>query len=112
MKAIFDWKGQSLVLNSIFIVVNLIGVTLITMGFHPNFETYTLQLVITGSSTLLVSVIGLIIFKGKIFMSLVARILVGGLFIVSGLIKANDPIGFSYKLEEYFEDGALAFRIK
>ena len=112
MKAIFDWKGQSLVLNSIFIVVNLIGVTLITMGFHPNFETYTLPLVITGSSTLLVSVIGLIIFKGKIFMSLVARILVGGLFIVSGLIKANDPIGFSYKLEEYFEDGALAFRIK
>ena len=112
MKAIFDWKGQSLVLNSIFIVVNLIGVTLITMGFHPNFETYTLPLVITGSSTLLVSIIGLIIFKGKIFMSLVARILVGGLFIVSGLIKANDPIGFSYKLEEYFEDGALAFRIK
>ena len=47
MKAIFDWKGQSLVLNSIFIVVNLIGVTLITMGFHPNFETslshYTLN---------------------------------------------------------------------
>ncbi|MFN6015334.1 MAG: hypothetical protein ACK47F_11645 [Flavobacteriales bacterium] len=36
----------------------------------------------------------------------------GGLFIVSGLVKANDPIGFSYKLEEYFEDGALAYRIK
>ncbi len=28
--------------------------------------------------------------------------LVGALFIVSGLIKANDAIGFSYKLEEYF----------
>ena len=36
-------------------------------------------------------------------MSSVARVLVGGLFIVSGLIKANDPIGFSYKLEEYFD---------
>lgn len=24
-------------------------------------------------------------------------------FIFSGLIKANDPLGFSYKLEEYFE---------
>jgi len=45
-------------------------------------------------------------------MATVARVLVGGIFIVSGLVKANDPIGFSYKLEEYFEDGALAFRIK
>ena len=33
----------------------------------------------------------------------IARILVGGLFIFSGFIKANDTLGFSYKLEEYFE---------
>ncbi|MCU0432843.1 MAG: hypothetical protein MUC87_05265 [Bacteroidia bacterium] len=32
-----------------------------------------------------------------------ARLAVGGLFIFSGFIKANDPVGFSYKLEEYFE---------
>ncbi|MBI4946854.1 MAG: DoxX family protein [Bacteroidetes bacterium] len=31
------------------------------------------------------------------------RIAVGLLFIFSGLIKANDPLGFSYKLDEYFE---------
>ena len=31
------------------------------------------------------------------------RIFVGGLFIFSGFIKSNDPLGFSYKLEEYFE---------
>jgi uncharacterized membrane protein YphA (DoxX/SURF4 family) len=31
------------------------------------------------------------------------RIAVGLLFIFSGLVKANDPLGFSYKLEEYFE---------
>ena len=33
----------------------------------------------------------------------VCRIQIGGLFIFSGLIKANDALGFSYKLEEYFE---------
>jgi len=42
----------------------------------------------------------------------ICRILVGSLFIVSGLIKANDTLGFSYKLEEYFENGALAYRIR
>lgn len=35
------------------------------------------------------------------------RLIVGSLFIVSGLIKANDALGFMYKLEEYFEPGAL-----
>jgi len=37
------------------------------------------------------------------------RLGVGGLFIFSGLIKANDPLGFSYKLEEYFEEFAKIF---
>jgi uncharacterized membrane protein YphA (DoxX/SURF4 family)/peroxiredoxin len=31
-----------------------------------------------------------------------SRIFVGILFIISGLIKLNDPVGFSYKLDEYF----------
>jgi len=35
------------------------------------------------------------------------RILVGGLFIFSGLIKLNDPLGFSYKLQEYFSPDVL-----
>ncbi|MCB0853653.1 MAG: DoxX family protein [Bacteroidetes bacterium] len=33
---------------------------------------------------------------------LVTRLLVGALFIYSGFVKANDYIGFAYKLEEYF----------
>lgn len=33
----------------------------------------------------------------------ISRVLVGILFIISGLIKANDTLGFSYKLIEYFE---------
>jgi uncharacterized membrane protein YphA (DoxX/SURF4 family) len=35
--------------------------------------------------------------------TIISRLLVGLLFIFSGLIKANDPLGFSYKLVEYFE---------
>lgn len=34
---------------------------------------------------------------------LIIRFIVGGLFIFSGLIKINDPIGTSIKLEEYFD---------
>jgi len=41
------------------------------------------------------------------YVVLISRILVGTLFVVSGLIKANDALGFMYKLEEYFEPGAL-----
>lgn len=32
----------------------------------------------------------------------ISRIFVGLLFVFSGLIKANDPVGFGYKLQEYF----------
>jgi uncharacterized membrane protein YphA (DoxX/SURF4 family) len=37
------------------------------------------------------------------------RAIVGLLFIFSGLIKANDPLGFGYKLQEYFEVFYIAF---
>ncbi|OMQ13307.1 BT_3928 family protein [[Flexibacter] sp. ATCC 35103] len=33
-----------------------------------------------------------------------SRLFVGVLFIISGLIKLNDPVGFSYKLAEYFSE--------
>jgi uncharacterized membrane protein YphA (DoxX/SURF4 family) len=33
----------------------------------------------------------------------ISRILVGLLFIFSGLIKANDPLGLSYKMQEFFD---------
>lgn len=33
----------------------------------------------------------------------IARVLVGLLFIFSGLVKANDPLGLSYKMQEFFE---------
>jgi len=36
-----------------------------------------------------------------------SRVFVGILFIISGFIKLNDPVGFSFKLEEYFSQGVL-----
>jgi len=36
-----------------------------------------------------------------------SRVVVGLLFIVSGFIKLNDPVGFSFKLQEYFSEGVL-----
>lgn len=38
----------------------------------------------------------------KISVTLI-RILTGVLFIFSGLVKANDPLGLSYKMQEFFE---------
>ncbi len=39
------------------------------------------------------------------------RVFVGVLFIVSGFIKLNDPVGFSFKLEEYFSPSVLDLAI-
>lgn len=39
----------------------------------------------------------------------ISRFVVGLLFIFSGMIKLNDPYGFSYKLTEYFEVFATDF---
>jgi len=43
--------------------------------------------------------------------TIISRLLVSLLFIFSGLIKANDPLGFSYKLVEYFEVFDIHFLI-
>jgi uncharacterized membrane protein YphA (DoxX/SURF4 family) len=33
----------------------------------------------------------------------ISRVIVGVLFIFSGLVKANDPLGLSYKMQEFFD---------
>lgn len=42
----------------------------------------------------------------KILVTL-ARLIVGALFVFSGFVKLNDPIGFAFKLEEYFSPSVL-----
>jgi uncharacterized membrane protein YphA (DoxX/SURF4 family)/peroxiredoxin len=41
------------------------------------------------------------------YITQLCRLLVGALFIFSGMIKLNDPLGFSYKLQEYFSAEVL-----
>ena len=56
---------------------------------------------------------------GGFYILQLIRIVVGVLFIFSGLIKANDPSGLAYKMQEFFElwhmdglsDYAFAFSI-
>ena len=43
------------------------------------------------------------------FLLTFSRLFTGILFIFSGLIKANDPLGFGYKLQEYFEVFHISF---
>ena len=39
----------------------------------------------------------------------IIRYVVGVLFIFSGLVKANDPMGLSYKMQEFFEVWGIHF---
>ena len=102
-----DFKGRSLLLNVIGIILNIIGVVLIVKGFHESTED-GVALKIGGVILLLITISAMIMLKGMYLFSYVARVFVGGLFIVSGLVKANDPWGFAFKLEEYFSPSGLA----
>jgi uncharacterized membrane protein YphA (DoxX/SURF4 family) len=43
------------------------------------------------------------------FINRLLALLVGGLFVFSGLIKINDPVGTQIKMEEYFQVFAQDF---
>ncbi len=42
----------------------------------------------------------------------ILRIAVGLLFIFSGLVKANDPLGLTYKMNEFFEVWGMSFMLQ
>lgn len=101
-----------MVFNILFVILNLFGLSLVVIGSHVSFQDYFLLFNFLGYIILALSAAGIFVFQGRLMMANVSRVFVGSLFIMSGLVKANDPIGFAYKLEEYFQDGALAYRIK
>jgi uncharacterized membrane protein YphA (DoxX/SURF4 family) len=62
------------------------------------------KMYLLGVLLLLVLIINLGQYIGRVsILTQIVRVAVGGLFIFSGFIKANDPVGFSIKLNEYFE---------
>lgn len=76
----------------------------IAVGFYfitPSCLSKSTQAIILGTLLILVNASGFI--SRFAWFTHVPRVLVGGLFIYSGFIKSNDAVGFSYKLEEYFE---------
>jgi uncharacterized membrane protein YphA (DoxX/SURF4 family) len=101
--------GRSLLLNTLAILINIAAVVLIVKGFHPSTYENVLVYKYLGFGLLAVSLAALFFLKGLFLFSYVSRVLVGGLFIVSGLVKANDPWGFAFKLEEYFAPNGLSF---
>lgn len=112
MKQKASVQGRSMVFNILFVVLNILGLAAVVIGSQKAFKDYFMLFNFIGYVLIGVSTAGLFVFRGRLMMANIARGVVGALFIVSGLVKANDPIGFAYKLEEYFEDGALAYRIK
>lgn len=87
-------------------LLNVVSVFFIALGLLDLIGDVIL---ITGYVMFFMTLGALFLFRGFSMMSYVSRAIVGGLFIVSGMVKANDPLGFSYKLEEYFSEGALGW---
>ncbi len=70
------------------------------------------------TQVIILGILGVLILAGLICLAIptkkktaitIFRVLVGALFIFSGFVKADDPLGFTYKLKEYFATDALNF---
>ena len=96
------------------IVYILIAIGMLTNGIYNANQNIPDQFNLYWMATagaFLIGILSLLFSKGLIASTYISRILVGALFIVSGLIKANDTLGFSFKLEEYFAEPALNWPI-
>lgn len=87
--------------SKIFRAIWSIGLAVLLFYITPSCFSKTTIAIVLGTLVLIVN--GTKLFNNFPIIVHISRFLVGGLFIFSGFIKANDPLGFSYKLEEYFE---------
>lgn len=87
--------------SRVFRLILSLGVAgILYLVWPPCFPKLTLLAILI----ILIVIINLDQYIGKVkILTHLTRLAVGGLFIFSGFIKANDPAGFSYKLNEYFE---------
>ncbi|MBK9283508.1 MAG: DoxX family protein [Sphingobacteriaceae bacterium] len=87
--------------SKLFRLIWSAGLSLLFYFICPECFSKTTLAFILG---ILLVLVNLAEFIGKfVWLTHITRFLVGALFIFSGFIKANDPLGFSYKLKEYFE---------
>jgi hypothetical protein len=99
-------SGAVLILFGIFLLFNGWSLAAANDEFLPDkFNIYWMA----TFAAFLVGFVNILVKDGLTKSTYFSRIIVGSLFVVSGLIKANDPMGFSIKLTEYFEPTALNF---
>ncbi len=104
-KSGFDLGNDgSAILQILSVAINTVSVFLIALALLDHLDGLYAYM---GLGLLVTSILGLTYTKSWPLMVYVSRVIVGGLFIVSGMIKANDPEGFSYKLHDYFQKNAL-----
>ncbi len=88
------------------LALTLLAVIMLIVGFTS--ETAVDEFNIFWMAMVMALISGVLLSMGKVKAAVTyARIIVGGVFVVSGLIKANDTMGFGFKLEEYFDENAL-----
>ena len=101
----------SKLIGVIYLIVGLLLLANGLLNANENIpDQFNLYWMATGGA-FLIGFLCLFYEKGLLTSTYISRILVGALFIVSGLIKANDTLGFSFKLEEYFAEPALNWPI-
>lgn len=94
-------KSKKIGIGLLVIVVTMTALGIFKDGVVDDFKIYWMA-VICGL------VPGILLLANKTEVAIIfARTVVGSIFIVSGLIKANDTVGFGIKLEEYFDPNAL-----